>query len=66
MQFIQDSTLDVIEDCLRWAWHVMTVPSEAFPVPSRRQSPDHDYLGAWETLLAALCCIINPLSLASA
>lgn len=60
VQFIHDRTLDTVEDCLRWAWHVMTVPAEAFPVPSRRQPADHDYLGAWETLLAALCAIVNP------
>jgi hypothetical protein len=60
VRFIYDRTLDVVEDCLRWAWHAMTVPSEAFPVPSRRQPAEPDYLGAWETLLAALCASLNP------
>ena len=60
VQYILDRTLDVAEDCLRWAWHVMVGPSQAFPVPSRRQFPEQDHLDAWDTLLATLCALVNP------
>jgi hypothetical protein len=64
--FILDSTFDVVEDCLRWAWHVLLCPSSEFPVPSRRQFPGDTYPREWDTLLTSLICIVNPPSLAPA
>ncbi len=59
VQFILDRTLDVVEDCLRWAYHVMLSPASVFPVPSRRQSSDDAFLSEWEVLLKSLIAIFS-------
>ena len=66
VQFILDRTFDVVEDCLRWAYHVMLGPASEFPEPSRRQSTDDSFLSEWEALLKALTAIVNPPALAPA
>ncbi len=66
VQFILDRTLDVVEDCLRWAWHVMICPASVFPVPPRRQFPDVTCLSEWDALLTSLIRILNPPALAPA
>jgi hypothetical protein len=66
VQFILDRTFDVVEDCLRWAYHVMLSPASEFPEPSRRQSSDDAFLSEWEALLKALIAIVNVPPLAPA
>ena len=59
VQFILDRALDVVEDCLRWAWHVMVCPASEFPVPPCRQFQDVTCLSEWDALLTSLIRVLN-------